>query len=500
MEENLKIVHAKNFNKFNFGVNFNLLIDANANVKTVLNVSSYVYDQKCECGNGKAIVSGKVGVKVLYLDTDNMTNIISDQQSFSETYVENSITTNTYLNLNSPTILNSVSLTDSGLKINCEISFSPTSYINLPLTSNLQNNSNLVTQKREYNSSCIKEIVNTKFEHTTNFETRDIINKILCSESYFKAEKTTAENGYIVIQGKLTNTILYETNVDDCLVIKEMKETSNVQYDVELKNLISDDVLDLSFCVDNSLREISTELEDDQNIITVKDTIKVCGIVLIKVSTEIIDDLYSLDNEIETSFITRELTKFVGEHTISETISNEINLNSDEPAIDEVVANLNICPEITNTYVKDNNIIVEGVVSSNLTYIDENKELKHKTLEIPFIVDTKIKAENPSCVHSQISIVDTRVKIKRGTIIDVEYTVFINLFVYEKEEYQMLDNYNIGKQIDFSKYDYQIYIAKPDETLWQLCKRIKIAPNEIHKLNKDLPLVMKGGERVVIKR
>jgi len=58
----------------------------------------------------------------------------------------------------------------------------------------------------------------------------------------------------------------------------------------------------------------------------------------------------------------------------------------------------------------------------------------------------------------------------------------------------------MGKPLNFGDYDFQIFIAKQGETLWELCKRIKIAPNEINKLNKDLPLIMEGGEKVIIRR
>ena len=162
MEENLKIVHTKNLNKHDFSLSFNLNVDKNTNVKTILNTNSQIYDLKCECGNGKAIISGKALVKILFLDTDNIPSTITDQQSFSETYLENSITTNTYLNLNSPTIIESTSLSDGNIKVNCDISFNPTAYINLPIANNIQTNSNLITQKRELNTSSLKEVINTK--------------------------------------------------------------------------------------------------------------------------------------------------------------------------------------------------------------------------------------------------------------------------------------------------------------------------------------------------
>jgi len=165
-----------------------------------------------------------------------------------------------------------------------------------------------------------------------------------------------------------------------------------------------------------------------------------------------------------------------------------------------ILANLNITPEITNTYIKDNQIFVEGIIGSNLTYIDENKEYKSKQLEVPFVINTKIETSTLGCVHSTISIVDTKLKIKRGTIIEIDYSLFVNLSVYEKETHEIIDGFTIGKPLDFSKYDFQIFIAKQGESMWDLCKRIKISPNEIHKHYKNLPMIMEGGEKIIIKR
>ena len=119
---------------------------------------------------------------------------------------------------------------------------------------------------------------------------------------------------------------------------------------------------------------------------------------------------------------------------------------------------------------------------------------------MPFILNTKFPIESLGCVHNNISVVDYRLKVKRGTVVEIEYTVFIDFHIYEQESIEIVSNYSIGKTLDFSRFDFQIYIAKPNETMWELCKRIKITHEEIHKLNKNLPLVMEGGERIIVKR
>ncbi|MBQ8615745.1 MAG: DUF3794 domain-containing protein [Clostridia bacterium] len=503
MEENaksIKVTYTKNMNKFNFNTTVSMPIDTNANIKTILDINSYMYDHKVECGNGKAIISGKIGLKVLYVDTDNMTNSITDSTNFSETLVDNSITSDTYLNILNSNIISNVLSADSTLKVNCDVTIAPVAYLNLGLNNSIETNEMLITQKREVQTNTISSFVNTQFEHTTNMETKDNITKILCNNSYFSAEKISADDGFAVVEGKIMTSLVYETQNGEDTVIKEMKETFNLKCDVEANGLNKDDLLDLSFMLDKSNENTSTEVEDNMSVVMTKHTIKVCGVVLKKISIDIVDDMFSTENEIETTKANRECTKNAETFSISEVVSNEITLQKEETAIDELIANLSITPEITNTYIKDNTIYLEGVISSNLAYIDENKEYKYKAVEIPFIINTKIPAETLGCVHSNISVVDNRVKVKRGTIIEFEYSLFISLTIFEKENHQMVDSFTIGKPLNFGDYDYQIFIAKPNETMWELCKRIKISPNDITKYNKDLPLVCNGGEKVIIKR
>ena len=498
--KNIKIAHTQNLNKFNFNVTISMPIDTNASIKSILDINSYVYDQKVECGNGKAIISGKIGLKALYVDTDNMTSSISSSSNFSETCMDNAITTDTFLNIYNVNVINTVLSSDSTLKVNCEITMQPIAYVNLGLNTSLQEDETLITKKNEIKTNSISSCVNSQFDYTCNLETKDTISKILCSNSYFTAEKVTADNGFAVVEGKLLTDIVYETQNQDETIIKELKDISNVKCDVEIMGLEKDDVLDLSFMLDKSNENISTEVDENTNVIIVKQCIKTCGVVLKTISIDIIDDVFSTANEIETATSHRECTKNAENFTLSEVITNELTLSKEESAIDEIIANLSINPEITNTYIKDNNIYVEGIISSNLAYIDENKEYKFKAIELPFIINTKIHAETLGCVHNNITVIDNRVKVKRGTIIELEYSLFISLTIFEKENHEMVDNFTIGKPLNFGEYDYQIFIAKPNETMWELCKRIKISPNDITTYNKDLPLVCTGGEKVIIKR
>ena len=499
-QDTIKITYAKNLSKINFNSTINVSIDSNVNIKTILDIDSFIYDKKVECGNGKAVLSGKLGVKVLYIDTDNITNTITDSQSFSENITDSSITNDCILNLTNISIVNNVLSHDGPLKINCEISLSPIIFLNIGIANKANSFDNMVMKKSEINTSTISGKVDTNFEYTANFETRDNISKILSYNSYFSPSSTTATDGGAIVEGKLFSKLIYETNDEENSKIKELNDIFNIKTEINLPFVEKDCILDISFDINKSLTNINTDFEEGNSIVTITHTVQATGVSIKNISLDIVDDMYSTDNEIELNRSKRDYNKNVQTEFISDNISGEITLNNDESAIDEIVSNCNINSEITNGYLKDGRLVLEGIITSHLIYIDENKEYNQKHLELPFVIDTKIELDKIDCLHSQISITDCKMKVKRGTIIELDYSVEICLHIYQKDSKEIIDNFTLGKPLGFSSYDYQIFLAKPNESLWELCKRIRIAPEEIGKYNKDLPLVMEGGEKVIIKR
>lgn len=492
-----KITYIKNLDKQTFNTTATISIDNNVTIKNILEVNSYIYDEKLDCGNGKAIFSGKIGVKVIYIDTDNMSNTIVETSSFSETIIDNAITSDCYINLDTR-IVNQIISKDAPLKINLEISLSPILYLNLKINTEL-NTENLITKTKEIETNEICGFIDNNFDYTINLETKDNITKILDYNCHFACENISTFDDKLVVDGKMFTVLLYETTHNGENVIKKLTDLSNIKNELNLPNL-ADCNLDVNFCVDKSKEMIETDIEDSLSTITLTHRIKVKGVALKPINFEVVEDLYSTLNETEPSHTKRDFNKIKTCKSIVETITNETQLTDDETAIDDVVANLNIVPEITNKYVKDNCLYVEGVISSTIVYLDENRDYKQKNIELPFIVNTKIEMEKMNSLHLTVTVVDTHVKAKRGTILEVEYTTQFNICMYESLEVDLIDNVTIKTPYDFSAYDYQIYLAKPMETMWELAKRIRISPDDLLKYNKDLPLIMEGKEKVIVKR
>ena len=455
-KDTLSITYAKNLEKHNFSSTLNLQIDSKVNIKTVLNVNCYIYDEKIESASGKAVISGKLGVKVLYIDTDNITNTLTDVQPFSETIIDNSITTDCCMMLTSVSNLCKEVSSDSVLKVECNISFVPVVYVNLALPCNPNLDEQTICRNSNFTTNTIVNKINTSFNYTTNLETQNNISKILNSNSRFSLGSVSAQDGYTIVEGKLFTCVIYETEENEETRIKQLCDIFNVKTDLELPDLKQDSILDLNFTLDNSAETITTELEDNNSVITINHEIKVKGLELKEVNVDCVEDLYSTKNELEISKTSREFICETKSNCFNESIVGEVSLNKDEPVIEDIIANLNPNAEITNTYIKNKTIHFEGLINSTVVYVDEVKELKSKVVEIPFVVNSKIEMDILPVNHINITLNTSKIRARRGTIIEIEYDMEICLNLFKSANKELIDNVTVGKVIDYSQYDYQI--------------------------------------------
>ncbi len=498
--DNVKILYTKNLEKVNLNQVINIPIDSNVTIKDVLEVKCCICDEKIECASGKALYTGKLNVRVLYLDTDNMTNIVTDSQNITGSFVDPSISTDSCALIKNKNVVSNVLNKDTLLKINCDVTLTPSIYLNLSMKNTSINLENMVCKKTDLKVVTLSNVIDTDFNHSINLETSNNVSKILTSNSMVNLNSIETNDGYFTIEGNISTSVIYETDKDGELMIEELSDTERFKTDITNPNITKSSILDIVLSLDDTNDNISKENDDENNIITITNKILVKGIESRESSIDTIVDLFSTQNEIETSFIKRETLTNSNLCFFDENVSNETTLNEDEPAIDKIISNSCINTEVTNTYFKNDTFTIEGVVSSNIIYIDENKKCRSKLAEIPFVVNLNIDATENPLISVTPNVCDYKIRVKRGTIIELDYSLRFNVSIYNKQEQEILDNIKIGKGFDFSNYDYQIFIAKPEETLWDLSKRIKILPDDLTNLNPNLPSIMQGGERIIIKR
>ena len=215
---------------------------------------------------------------------------------------------------------------------------------------------------------------------------------------------------------------------------------------------------------------------------------------------DIVEDIYSTTNFIDVINNEYTIYKKTPYVKLTENVDAEITLN-DELNVDEIIGMVNTRATTTQHIIKNDNVVVEGVISGNLLYLDDNRQIKHLDTQVPFSIVIKQELQNEIC-GINLSLIPTscKCKIKRGNVLMIDYELNINGNIYTQHQVQLIDSVKYGKNLDYGDIAFQIYIAHANESVWDLCKRLHISQQQLIESNPEIPSTYLGGEKIIIYR
>ena len=502
METNngIKIAHTKNLPTLNIKSQLNISIDSNTHIKQVLNIETCLIDVQIEPMLNKALIRGVLGVKVVYVDMDNMFNSLSNTVNFSETLVSDNIIADSQIIVGNSQFITEFETENQMLHINIEGNLD--CFCNLNLAMNIFNpiNEYLITKKSVLQAcSCVQKInKTTSFDYDFKLDAK--INKILSYDSKVIIADTKCYDGYVLLTGEIINTIIYEIESDGNNVIKINTNSTPFKSEVEATLCDEQCVADLKSHINLNDTQITTDINENSTQFNFEYCVVVNGYIYKNVNVDIVEDLYSLDSEVDeikSKFVLCQKMPYI---KLNENVDSEITL-SDEINIDEILGMVSTHCNITQTSIKENSIIVEGVINGNLLYMDENHEIKNLATQLPYSLTIKNDYQGEIC-GMNLSVVPTncKCKIKRGNTLMVDYELCLMGTIYTQTNLELIDNVKYGKTLDYGDIAFQIFVAHEGENCWQLCKRLHITQEQLALYNKETPEVYSGGEKVIVYR
>lgn len=496
----MKTSHLINLPTLNVKSQLNMNIDANTHIKQVLNIDTCLIETQIEPMFNKAIIKGKLGIKALYVDMDNMYNTLADTITFSETITSENISADCEIVLNNSQFFTEFDHDDNSLRISIEGNLDCFCNMNAGLNIFNQVSENLMVKKSVLETcNCVQKI-NKTVNYDFNFRIDKHISKILNCNSQIVLEENKCFDGYIVINGQILNTIIYETEIGGINSAQILTNSTPFKCEVESGSCDGDCVADLSAYIDLNDTQINTEINDSDTNITFEYCIVCCGYVYKNINLDVVEDLYSLDSDVETIKSTHNICKKLPTFKTIENIDSEITL-ADELNVDELLGMVNTSATITQSSIKDTGITLEGVINGNLLYLDENKEIHTLSTQIPYSIMLKQEITGNICAsHFSLTPLNCKCKIKRGNMLMIDYEVCIVGTLYQQSSIELIENVKYGKPINYGDIAFQIFLAHPNETKWDLCKRLKTTPESLAQYNKEIPAVYQGGEKIIVYR
>lgn len=495
----IKITNTANLPALNIKSQLTMNIDSNSPIKQIVNIEATLIESQTEAMNGKAIIKGVIGVKVVYVDHDNMFNTLSDMVNFTETLSNDKLNNNCQVSVTNSQFNTDFYNDEKSLKINLDGNIEFTCNTNIELNCFANLNNNLITKKTSLPAWSCTEKVDKSSNYNYNLKLDNKINKMLSCESKVILDDTKCYDGYIVISGQIINNIMCEIEGDPNY-IKLYSTNTPFRCEVEASSCDANCAADLTSYINMNNTQISTEIEENYTKFDFDYEIVTSGYIYKNINIDIIQDAYSLEHSIELVNGTYDICDRTPYLRSSENVDLELSL-ADEIIIDEILGMVNTSASVTQYVIEDNSILVEGVINGNLLYFNERRDIEHLPTQLPYSINLKQDVSNDIC-GARLNLIPTacKCKIKRGNTLIIDYEISIGGTIYTKSSISLIEDIKPGEAFNYNDIAFQIYLARSGESSWDLCKRLHITNDQLHEYNKETPAGYAGGEKVIVYR
>lgn len=490
------VVKKKRLEKSQFNVECN--IDANAEVDKILSVCHNAQVENAEILNGVANFNGFIDVCILYSTVDGEIGTVNSSCPFASKFEDASIQVGDKI----------------GIKVeveDCHIDSVAGSAVRL---SCMCTQTGVLICVREVqnvaggdNSVCVKDdelLVNTfvgeareTFVIENEVSIKEQVRKVLFSDSQVSVK--TVENGvnFVSVGGDVVTRILYLTENDR---FESVYTTESFKEEVELEGVTREGISEVDACIKRNA--VKCEVEELEKGVTVKITIPVeVNVRSYEERTErVVRDVYSTEKELQISTESFDMTKALSYDTFEAKIDGSLSLDAEQPRVDKLmfVGATNLC--ITNAYLKNGEINVEGITKTNVIYLnDETNSLHSVLIEVPFVVSERA---NVTCENAQVEVsailydVDVVVKKGRDFYFDAKLKVKVS---YDCENVGAVIS-EIAEQgaLDEKDCAIEVVFAKAGQTAWDIAKGLKVREELISLQNPEVVFPLDKDENIIV--
>ena len=490
------VVKKKRLEKSTFSVECN--VQSDVEIDKILSVCHTATADTAEILNGEINYTGTIDLCILYCTVDGEVGTINSSCPFTSKFSDESIAVGDKV----------------GIEVEVEdYSVENISSTNLKIVCTLQQNAILI-KCNDVNkvasgdeSMCMKEdemLVCTlvgEAKETINVESqfsiKEPVKKILSSNSQVAVKTVESGVNFVSVAGEVITRILYLTEKDR---FETGYTSENFKEEIELEGVTREAVSEATACIRQHL--IQCDINQDDKGLTAKYNIPVEIRVLsyLEKSESVVKDVYCTTNELEVTTDSFEMTKQYQSDFFETKIDGTLTLDDDKPRVDKVmfVGGSNLT--ITNSYIKNEEVFVEGVAKTNVVYLnDETNSLHSVAMEVPFVVSDKA---NIACETAQVMVratlydVDVVVKKGREFYFDAKLKVETS---YDCDEIgAVISNVNTAGELPEKDCAIELFMAPQGATSWEIAKTAKVKEEVILLQNPELAFPLEKEENIIV--
>ena len=471
-------------------------VSVGSEIGKILSVGIKATDENYETLNGVLNYSGNIDLKLVFLTTDGEINSSCHTCNFSSKFESDEITTGTEAVINVNIIDYSIeSISGDSLRIVVNLSQNAVISQEKEIDSVLCNDEDVCSCNEEI--EIVKLLASKKDTFYVESETMvKNIKKILCVESQVILKNAESGVNFVAVQGEVVNKILYLTDEDkfESFYINEaFKE------EIEVENAARENLSEVYLKIKED--GVSTQIENDEQgqKVCVKVPVMACIYVYQNEVLSVVKDLYSTKNEINIVTESFQNTVVCPSFSIEEKIEGSLTLDDEALRVDKVLFYCGNGVNLTNVYVQDDKVFVEGIAKTNVVYLnDETNSLNSVQVDVPFSFNDKIECDECENLIANAVVTDVDVVVKKGRDLYYDAKVKVNLSCSQNKISAIISQASVNELLPERDYAMEVLFAQKEQNAWDIAKTAHVTVEQILAQNPELVFPLEEDANVIL--
>lgn len=251
-----------------------------------------------------------------------------------------------------------------------------------------------------------------------------------------------------------------------------------------------DSVIDL---YPDVVRTEITITESDERVFVADSDLRFTYAVGEKQVIDGITDCYSTKYELVTENATSVLNTCSCFRSVRDKVSGAVKTDS---VIEELLCAA--APYVSDLSISSSDGLgINGLVTATIVFADENG-IKTQRCEMPFSTTVASEFDCRDSFLPEVKIIGLSARVRNANEIEVTAELYASIRGTNSHEINLISDIEAVGEKPEAEYAISLYIVKPGEDVWDVAKALCTDEDKIFRLNPELSLPLKGGEKVIV--
>jgi len=473
-----------------------LLASGGVLISKVLSIAADVSVTAGDVFTSEARYSGRVSFKVLYSCTEGKTHSMDYNADFTDKLLCDSIKTGLKPVVTAHILdTDIVAVDEREIKLACVVETALDAVMESSFEAVVGASEGVYTHTKVLEYSKASVISNHSFVVSDNIDHKG--GKVLVSESRVVIKNRVAGFDSARVEGDIICDLVCE---DEKGMLYSVRHITPFTEELSCPDMRDTDFVVASVSLNS--HTVTIEASEDAKLGLLEFSLSATAKGFSKNSVEIIEDVFSVTNELEKEVEQVGVSNNICNSTVNDRVEGSVTLDVSMPIADSILALTGSKVHIASSTAKEASVVYDGIVSTNIVYYSAEKNVKHSVaVELPFSISSSLDAvlEN-DIVLARGVVSEVSAKIVRGNEISLKAEICIEVVATRETKVEVLKSLSLGLERALSTSAFSIHIARSGETLWDIAKALGITPESVLAQNPEAVIPAVGGERLMCYR